>query len=274
MCGEPGTAVQGNVLPRSAEAGLIGPARTPTFHLQLAGGSNMRRSYCLSRSVLPMALGFTLVGPTARAQVKDSLRELRIEVSLSARRLWVLAGELDTSYTAPVAVGSGRKLTTQDRTWKFQTPLGTTKVVARETNPVWVPPEWHYVELARARGLRLERLNPNDLVVLSRNRSIVVNGVVVGLMEEDSVFQPLPPDEEIVFDGTLFIPPFGSAQRRVVGVLGPYRLLLANGVGLHGTPDQASIGKAVTHGCIRLRDDDVTWLYENVPIGTKVEILP
>jgi lipoprotein-anchoring transpeptidase ErfK/SrfK len=28
----------------------------------------------------------------------------------------------------------------------------------------------------------------------------------------------------------------------------------------------------VTHGCVRLADDDIEWLYENVPVGTKVYI--
>jgi L,D-transpeptidase YbiS len=29
---------------------------------------------------------------------------------------------------------------------------------------------------------------------------------------------------------------------------------------------------AATHGCVRLRDDDIEWLYEHVPVGTKVYI--
>ena len=32
----------------------------------------------------------------------------------------------------------------------------------------------------------------------------------------------------------------------------------------HGTPFKDSIGKAVTHGCIRLSDEDITWLYQHV----------
>jgi lipoprotein-anchoring transpeptidase ErfK/SrfK len=51
-----------------------------------------------------------------------------------------------------------------------------------------------------------------------------------------------------------------------------YRLLLANGVGLHGTPDKESIGRAATHGCIRLFDEDIAWLYEHVQVGARVLI--
>jgi L,D-transpeptidase YbiS len=39
---------------------------------------------------------------------------------------------------------------------------------------------------------------------------------------------------------------------------------------LHGTPHQDSIGQAATHGCIRLRDPDIEYLYRNVPQGTRV----
>jgi hypothetical protein len=221
-----------------------------------------------------LSLVLPLVVSTALGQQADSSRALRIEISIAARRLWVIERAIDTLYSAPVAVGSGRKLESAERIWTFRTPTGVTKVVAKEIDPIWVPPDWHYVEIAREHGLRLERLAANDMVVLSRNRLIVVNGLAIGLVEADSIFQPLPPTEEIVFDGTLFIPPYGSEQRRVRGVLGPYRLKLANGVGLHGTPYTESIGKAVTHGCIRLRDADITWLYENSPIGTTVVIRP
>ena len=34
----------------------------------------------------------------------------------------------------------------------------------------------------------------------------------------------------------------------------------------------AAIGHATTHGCVRLRDADVTWLYEFVPVGTRVYV--
>lgn len=42
---------------------------------------------------------------------------------------------------------------------------------------------------------------------------------------------------------------------------------------LHGTSDQASIGRAMSSGCIRLFNQDVIDLYERVPLGTKVVVL-
>ena len=44
-------------------------------------------------------------------------------------------------------------------------------------------------------------------------------------------------------------------------------------VGIHGTPDAASIGYSVSHGCIRMRIPEVEWLFNQVDVGTPVYIL-
>ncbi|WP_380163498.1 L,D-transpeptidase family protein [Jannaschia sp. R86511] len=44
-------------------------------------------------------------------------------------------------------------------------------------------------------------------------------------------------------------------------------------IGLHGTDDADSVGQAVSHGCIRLSDEDITYLAELLPLGTPVQIL-
>jgi lipoprotein-anchoring transpeptidase ErfK/SrfK len=46
------------------------------------------------------------------------------------------------------------------------------------------------------------------------------------------------------------------------------------GVGIHGTPDAASIGYSVSHGCIRMRISEAEWLFERVEVGTPVFIVP
>ena len=43
---------------------------------------------------------------------------------------------------------------------------------------------------------------------------------------------------------------------------------------IHGTNDPTTIGKRVSSGCIRLRNEDVEDLYQRVGIGTKVVVLP
>ena len=95
----------------------------------------------------------------------------------------------------------------------------------------------------------------------------------VGVIRKGSkAFVPLRLDEHVVFDNTVFIPPSGTKHRSIPGELGKYRLDLGDGYLLHGTPYARSIGAAVTHGCVRLHDEDIEWLYENVPVGTKVYI--
>jgi lipoprotein-anchoring transpeptidase ErfK/SrfK len=49
--------------------------------------------------------------------------------------------------------------------------------------------------------------------------------------------------------------------------------LSAPGVGIHGTPDAASIGYSASHGCIRMRIHEAEWLFRHVRIGTTVFIV-
>src|SRR5439155_18803332 len=49
--------------------------------------------------------------------------------------------------------------------------------------------------------------------------------------------------------------------------------LSAPGVGIHGTPDAASIGYSASHGCIRMRISEAEWLFRQVRIGTTVFIV-
>jgi lipoprotein-anchoring transpeptidase ErfK/SrfK len=48
--------------------------------------------------------------------------------------------------------------------------------------------------------------------------------------------------------------------------------LSAAGVGIHGTPDDASIGYSASHGCIRMHISDAEWLFHHVELGTSVLI--
>jgi len=49
--------------------------------------------------------------------------------------------------------------------------------------------------------------------------------------------------------------------------------LSAAGVGIHGTPDDSSVGYSVSHGCIRMHISDAEWLFVHVTIGTPVFIV-
>ncbi|MGG3468933.1 L,D-transpeptidase family protein [Neobacillus pocheonensis] len=50
--------------------------------------------------------------------------------------------------------------------------------------------------------------------------------------------------------------------------------LSKHGYGIHGTNDPSSIGKAVSHGCVRMYNRDVLQLAGMVPNGTRVTISP
>jgi lipoprotein-anchoring transpeptidase ErfK/SrfK len=49
--------------------------------------------------------------------------------------------------------------------------------------------------------------------------------------------------------------------------------LSSPGVGIHGTPNPASIGYSVSHGCIRMYIADAEWLFNTVDVGTTVFIV-
>jgi lipoprotein-anchoring transpeptidase ErfK/SrfK len=49
--------------------------------------------------------------------------------------------------------------------------------------------------------------------------------------------------------------------------------LSASGVGIHGTPDDGSIGYSLSHGCIRMHIPEAEWLFNHVNIGTTVFII-
>jgi lipoprotein-anchoring transpeptidase ErfK/SrfK len=198
-------------------------------------------------------------------------KSLHIVVALDERRLWVVVGT-DTVMEAPVAIGSGETLVFGEKIWQFDTPRGIRKVRGKDSDPHWTPPEWHYAETAREHGLELQKLKLGKSHTISGGRKIMFQDGEAGVMHPDSGFFLLPLDEEIVFDNTLFVPPVGSKNRKVQGELGKYKLDTGGGVLLHGTPHQTTIGKAATHGCLRLRDEDIEWLYDYVPVGTKVYI--
>jgi hypothetical protein len=49
--------------------------------------------------------------------------------------------------------------------------------------------------------------------------------------------------------------------------------LSAGSVGIHGTPDAASVGYSASHGCIRMYLSEASWLFDHVRVGTPVIII-
>jgi lipoprotein-anchoring transpeptidase ErfK/SrfK len=55
-------------------------------------------------------------------------------------------------------------------------------------------------------------------------------------------------------------------------VLGDYALSLGDGYLIHGTLYKRLLGMPVTHGCIRLNDDDLEKVYRTLDYNSKVII--
>jgi hypothetical protein len=140
--------------------------------------------------------------------------------------------------------------------------------------PAWVPPDWHFVEQARKRGLGLVRMTRGQEIPASDGSVVTTAGSDIVKRYADGREVPLSASDgrEIVVNGNIIIPPFGTNQRKYKEVLGTRRLNLGDGYALHGTNNPASIGQAVSHGCVRLRNEDIERLYEIVPVGTPVYI--
>lgn len=200
-----------------------------------------------------------------------SARGRRLVIDLFERRLFWM-DDADTLFVAAVAVGSGDTLSYEGRQWRFDTPRGRRVIRGKEENPTWVPPLWHYVRHARATGRQLAHLEPGKPVPLSDGTRLLVRGDRVGRVTSDGEFHPVRLGDHIIFDDTVFVPPLGTRERRVDDELGRFKLDLGDAYLIHGTPHKSSIGEAVTHGCIRVGDEDLEFVYQYVQVGTPVYI--
>lgn len=79
------------------------------------------------------------------------------------------------------------------------------------------------------------------------------------------------PDWAFVEAG-LPVPAINASSRYEYGVLGDYALNLGHGYLIHGTLYQRFLGLPVTHGCIRLNDDNLELVYKSLDINAKVYI--
>src|SRR4030043_1250240 len=79
------------------------------------------------------------------------------------------------------------------------------------------------------------------------------------------------PDWAFVEEG-LPIPSADHYSRYEYGVLGDYALALGDGYLIHGTIYKRFLGMPVTHGCVRLNDEDLEAIFNTLSIGSKVYI--
>jgi lipoprotein-anchoring transpeptidase ErfK/SrfK len=217
-----------------------------------------------------------------------------IVVSTAENRLSVRrAGK--TIFKAVCSTGKGTTLTdSSGRTIVFETPTGKFHVVSKEENPVWVPPDWHFLEEARKKKKAVIRLNPGDAIdaatgepvpakesggvwgsVDSRSHSgrvLKIRNNSVVEVSPDGSERELPPGKMIEAGNAIVVPPTGAPQRRFDKVLGKYRLNIGSGYGIHGTLATDQLGRSVSHGCVRLGDADMERLFSMAQAGDQVLI--
>jgi hypothetical protein len=217
--------------------------------------------------------------PTAPTSRADSLEWIRwrraanaatgrrIVVSIYDRKLWLIDGR-DTLIEAAAGVGMGVVRGPKGiGRYDFSTPRGRRTVLAKQEDPMWSPPDWHYEGLHEgplrqfpAGGIPLE----DGTRVVRRGRNL---GIVRGAQ-----FDTIPAERPLVYNGVMYIPPFGTVNREIPDVLGKFKLDTGDGILIHGTNDPLAVGFWGTHGCVRLFDDDIEFVFENAPVGTPVYI--
>lgn len=100
----------------------------------------------------------------------------------------------------------------------------------------------------------------HELIVFAQGHKFKTYRVAVGDLNT-----PTPVGEYlIIYKGSNWGPAFGP---RWLGLNVPWGIY-----GIHGTNKPNSIGQHKSHGCIRMRNRDVTELFDLIPIGTKVTI--
>jgi L,D-transpeptidase ErfK/SrfK len=105
-----------------------------------------------------------------------------------------------------------------NKKWFFKTPQGVFKIRTKVKDPLWVKPDWAFVE------------------------------------------EGLP------------VPSPTHPSRYEYGVLGDYAMSIGNGYLIHGTLYKRFLGLPVTHGCIRLNDEDLKIVFDNMQLGSSVYI--
>jgi len=71
-----------------------------------------------------------------------------IVVHLAENRVLLLEGT-EIVWSAPAGTGNGFDLAAGDRQWNFSTPIGMFRVLRKEKDPVWIAPDWWFVQRGR-----------------------------------------------------------------------------------------------------------------------------
>ena len=78
-------------------------------------------------------------------EIATAIARYVVVVDLRENLLHFRYGDL-TLWTAPVGTGTGLRLESDSGEWDFSTPTGAYHVQYKERDPVWIAPDWYYVE--------------------------------------------------------------------------------------------------------------------------------
>jgi hypothetical protein len=221
--------------------------------------------------------GLGMMGDSLKMLMSESAAEAAnkpyLVVSMADHKIWFKQGK-QVLFEAGVATGSGKELVSGGMQWRFETPRGRLVVQEKEEDPAWVPPDWHFMEIANKRGLGVVRLGSGQAISVGDGVITTRGGEVVRRYGDGRTVSLGGGTEgrEIIAGGNIIIPPFGTTARRYLGVLGTRRLKMGDGYAIHGTNKPETIGQSVSHGCVRMRNEDIERLYPMVPVGTPVYI--
>ena len=164
----------------------------------------------------------------------------RLVISTKGRSLWVMQ-DSTVMFKAPIAVGRTKPLNYKGKQFNFATPVGKRTIQSKAPSPLWVPPDWHYYQIAHDYGVEPVFLKKTSKVKLSDGTRIEVRKNQVGRVNKFGNFWPFTPGKEIMFDGKVFVPPIGTAQRRIPHVLGTHKLDMGDAYLIHGTNEDDAI---------------------------------
>ena len=189
----------------------------------------------------------------------DAITGRKIVVSIYDRRLWLIDEDGDTVLSTRAGVGWRRHRAFGPRL-RLLHPRGCAGA-AEGRGAALEPARLAFYSLASACGSSRRWLDAGGRPPRGAPRR--VDGYLA-----DGEFTPIPQAESLFFDGILYIPPFGTQNRKIPEVLGHYKLDTGDGIMIHGTNDPLAIGFPATHGCIRLDDEPLEQLYNEVKVGT------
>lgn len=202
-----------------------------------------------------------------RAKIEHAVGPLNVEL---ARTPWAMAEKQE------VVVQEGDSIKAIAR--KFGTTVELVVKGNELKRPDVIRPGQHLKVFAGKLELKVSK-GRHDLLVTANGRFFKRYNVGTGRYEKTPVgtfvvSERIPEPPWWRDDGRTV--PFGDKENilgtRWMAIKATGNTKEIKGYGIHGTWDNASIGKSESAGCIRLKNEDVEEIFELVPVGTPVTI--